>query len=132
MREKIIEKLNGRKPLLESIMSLSVLNGLNVILPLATLPYLLRIIGSDKFGVYSFVYVIIQYLLLITNYGFNYSATKSVALNRNDIEYLSKLFSNVLIVRFILFVLSLILILIFSPILFNENDKLLMFIFVLS
>ena len=68
-----------KKELLESFCSLSILNILNLILPLITLPYLVHVIGIEKYGIYSFAYAIIQYILLISTYGFNLSATKLIS-----------------------------------------------------
>jgi len=125
----LIKKLKNKKSLLESILSLSVLNAINVLLPLATLPYLFRIIGADNFGIYSFVYVIIQYLLLITSYGFNYTATKEVALNRGNNELLNKLFTNVFIIRLILLILCLMFVLLTSTLIFKDKTYFIMFVF---
>lgn len=125
----IINKIKSKKSLFESILSLSVLNAINVLLPLTTLPYLLRVIGADNFGIYSFIYVIIQYLLLITSYGFNYTATKEVALNRNNNEFLNQLFTNVFIIRLILLLFCLIIVLLTSPLLFKSEGYFILFIF---
>ena len=72
--------------LIESFISLSVLNGINIILPLIPLPYLVQTIGLSRYGAYSIVYTILQYVLLISAYGFNYTTTKQIAQNRNNID----------------------------------------------
>ena len=65
--------------LIENIFSLSILNGLNLILPLVTIPYLVATVGSAHYGIYSIVYSIVQYALLVSNYGFSYTSTKQIA-----------------------------------------------------
>ena len=89
---------------MESFFSLSILNGLTVLLPLITLPYILRIVGTSNYGVYSYVYVIIQYLLIINAYGFNYSATKQIAQNRENKEYINTIYNSVIACRLLLMI----------------------------
>ncbi len=121
-------KLNSYKTLIESIFSLSILKSLNILLPLVTLPYLLRVVGAANYGVYSFIFVLIQYLLLITSYGFNYSATKQISLNRNNQGVVNKVFNSVFACRFILLLLGLIIFFLLSPILLRSKDEKSMFI----
>lgn len=102
----ILNKLKSRKVLIESYFSLSILNGLNVILPLLTLPYILRIVGATNYGIYAFITVIIQYCVLISSYGFNFSATKQVSQHRHDTYNLSRIYSAVIVSRLILAFIS--------------------------
>ena len=48
-----------KKTLIENIFSLSILHGLNYILPLLTIPYLVRILGPNYFGLLAYVSSII-------------------------------------------------------------------------
>jgi PST family polysaccharide transporter len=104
-----IKRIKSQKVLIESYLSLSILNGLNIILPLLTLPYILRIVGPTNYGVYAFISVLIHYCLLINSYGFNLSATKQVSQHRNDIYKLSRIYSSVIVDRLILAFISFIL-----------------------
>ncbi|HEY5536060.1 MAG TPA: flippase [Ignavibacteria bacterium] len=92
----------SHKQIIENYFSLSILNGLNILLPLVTLPYLVRILGPEKYGTVSFVLVIIQYITLISNYGFTYSATKLISQNRDNIQKVSLFFSSIIHVKFII------------------------------
>ena len=74
------------KQLVANFFSLSILNGLNVLLPLVTLPYILNVVGKANYGAYSYVYVIVQYVILFSTYGFNFSATKQISQCIDDDE----------------------------------------------
>jgi PST family polysaccharide transporter len=80
--------------------------------PLITTPYLVKIIGIEKFGFVSFVTVFFTYLYSITDYGFNITANREIALNRNSKDILSKIFADVMFAKVLLILVALILLLI--------------------
>ena len=95
-----------KRRFLGNFFSLATLQGLNYILPLLTLPYLVRILGAEKFGALAFATAIIGYFIVLTDYGFNFTATREVSLNRDNTEKLNEIFNSVMIIKFILFILS--------------------------
>lgn len=108
-----------KRRFLGNFFSLATLQGLNYILPLLTLPYLVRILGADKFGALAFATAIIGYFTVLTDYGFNFTATREVSLNRSNPEKLNEIFNSVMTIKLILFLLSF-LILTFLIISFNK------------
>lgn len=129
LQKNIKEKIDNHKSLIESVFSLSVLNGLSVLLPLATLPYILRVVGMANYGVYSYVYVLIQYLLLISRYGFNYSATKQIAQNRENLNQINRIYNAVVISRMLLLLFGIFLFAILSFLLLRTCEHKLIFLF---
>lgn len=92
----------NRKRLLESVFSLTALNALNLLLPLITIPYLLDTVGAANYGVYSIVYTVVQYVLLIGKYGFHYTSTKQISQHRNDVLMVSRIFHSTMLARVVL------------------------------
>jgi PST family polysaccharide transporter len=93
------------KILLKNTFSLSILQFANYVLPLITIPYVVRVIGPDKFGLISFAQAFATYFLLIVNYGFDLSATREISSNRDDKNTLVRIYSNVLFTKAFLFAL---------------------------
>lgn len=85
-----------------NIAALFTLQAANYLLPLITLPYLVRVLGVEHYGRIAFAQAFIQYFAMLADYGFNLSATRSVAVLREDVEALSRLVSAVMLVKLFL------------------------------
>ena len=64
-----------RRRLFDNIVSLYLLQGLNYIVPVAVLPYLVRVLGMETYGLVAVAQSFAQYFNILTDYGFNFSAT---------------------------------------------------------
>ncbi len=104
-----------KSSLASNFVSLSSIQGLNYLIPFITLPYIVRVIGIEEFGLISFAGALTSYFIMITDYGFNLSAVKEISINRNDHIRLNEIINSVFSVKIILFFISLI---IFIPSLF--------------
>lgn len=59
----------------------------NMVVPLLTLPYITRVLGTAGYGTFSTALNIVGYLQVVVEYGFGMSATRKVAINgRHDIN----------------------------------------------
>ncbi|RPI14622.1 MAG: hypothetical protein EHM65_04535 [Acidobacteriales bacterium] len=94
--------MNAR--LWENIASLSALQVLNYAVPLATVPYLVRVMGPAQFGLLSFAQAVVLYANLVTDYGFSLSATRAVAACRDDPEELAHTFWRTMFAKIALLV----------------------------
>lgn len=113
---------------IENFFSLSILNALNVLLPLITLPYLTRVVGIDKYGLYYYVYTLIQTLIIISSYGFNFSATKIISQNRDNKDYVNRVYNAVIGCKAIISVIIVLVVLSLSCLLLDSSELLLMFV----
>lgn len=93
-------------------MSLFSLQGLNYLLPLISFPYLTRILGPDNYGLIAFSSAFISYFQLLTDYGFNLSATREISINKEDPKKISNIFSAVMVTKFLLLIISFLIMLI--------------------
>lgn len=121
--KRIFQKIESNKVLVKNFTSLSILQVANYIFPLVTLPYLVRVLGPEKYGLVNFANAFAAYFSIITDYGFNLSATQEISVNRENSNRVSEIFSSVFTIKMLLFVLSSILffiIVLVFPI-FEEN-----------
>jgi len=82
--------------IVENYFSVAILNGVNYIFPLLLIPYLTSVLGVGGYGKYAFSLAVLQYLSIIINYGFNYSATKDIAIYKGDELKVIEIFSEVI------------------------------------
>jgi len=91
----------------------------NFLLPLLTVPYVVRIIGPANLGLLNFSQAYVTYFSLLINYGFDMAAVRSIAANRDDVEATNKIFSQVMAGKALLWVLSTI---IFTVVSFSNQE----------
>lgn len=96
------------KIIVSNFFYLSLLQVAGYLFPLLTLPYLAKVIGIEGFGKIAFASAVMVWIQAVADWGFNYTATRDVAKNRDNREKVSEIFSNVLWARCLLMILSLI------------------------
>ena len=103
------------------------------VFPLITIPYLARVIGVEGFGKIAFAAAVIVWFQTISDWGFNYTATRDVARNRDNLEKVSRIFSNVLWARVLLMLISFVLLCTLTETIpyFKENQAILLVTFLL-
>ncbi len=101
LQERIagIYRHDGRRKLFSNVAALSVLQVANYILPLITVPYLVRVLGAERFGLVMFAAAFNLYFVTLTDFGFDLSASRAVAVNREHPERISEIFSSVILIK---------------------------------
>lgn len=92
-----------RKRLFLNFSSLSIVQLSNVLLSIFIVPYVVRKIGPGEFGVIAVAQVVVIYLAVLTDYASDQTATREIAVFRNDNDPLplSKIFFSVLFSKLI-------------------------------
>jgi len=94
------------RTVISNTLSLSGLQMANTLLPIITVPYVVRVIGPGDYGLISFAQAVVSYFILLVNYGFDLSASREVARVREDPAKLTDVFWAVMWTKFVLFVAS--------------------------
>jgi|SRR5690554_965883 len=112
MLEDLKNKLKTKqaKTLLENFISLSALQVVSMLLPLITLPYVLRTIGYEKYGLIALALSLTTYFNSIVDYSFRITATRDVAVFRNSPKKLNLIYSKVITVKTLFLLFSLLVI----------------------
>ena len=77
---------NYRARLFSNFFALSIIQGTNFLIPLLVMPSVISRIGVSGFGVISVAQVVMVYLSTISDYGFNLTATRDVALSKESVK----------------------------------------------
>lgn len=104
--QRIKQVIKQNEQLVRNVSWLSVLQIANYLIPLILVPYLVRVLGLELYGRITYAQNIISYFTLIVNFGFEYSATRQVALYKNNNSRLRQIFWSVLIQKALLLLVS--------------------------
>ena len=99
---------SDKKVLLENSIAIALTQIVSYVIPLVSLPYLSRVLGVEKFGIVFWAQSCIMYFRIFTEYGFNLSAVREIAVNHANKQKISEIFNAVLGAKFILISISLI------------------------
>lgn len=97
-----------RHPVSQNALALHLVQIGNLVVPLITLPYVSRVLGSDGFGLVAFSQSLSFLLGLVIGWGFDQSASRDVAVKRDDPGGLSSLTAQIVGARLILSLVALI------------------------
>lgn len=112
--------MNYNRKLFSNFLSLSIVQGINFLIPLLVTPYVISKVGVDGIGVIAIAQTVMIYLSTITDYGFNISGTKDITLCKNDRLKTSKIFFTVMATKILITVFLFVLLLLctlFIPVL---------------
>ncbi|WP_146256462.1 oligosaccharide flippase family protein, partial [Morganella morganii] len=76
--------MRNHTSLKKNALSLLIMQVINYLVPLITLPYLARTLGIVQYGALNLSLSLIQYGVIFITFGFNLSATRDIAKNRGN------------------------------------------------
>lgn len=129
----MIQNSNHKNTIIKNTFALFILQGSLYIVPLIILPYLIRVLGIETFGLLAFASATIAFFRGVVEYGFNLTATKQITESRNDPEKMSELFSSIFFTKLLLTVLCffILTILVLSFETFREHWQVFLFTFLI-
>lgn len=84
-----------RSTVAKNATSLYIIQFAQYILPLITVPYLVRVLEPSGYGLVAFCQSFIAYFIILTDFGFTLSATRKISVEREDISAVSRTASHV-------------------------------------
>lgn len=91
---------------IKNILALFVLQIANYIIPLLAWPLLAKVLGVGQFGVIVMIFAACTMANILTDFGFNLSATHTIATHNKDKQKIAQLLGNILALKILLAVLS--------------------------
>ena len=91
----------GKKSITKNYIYNTIYQILTLILPLITTPYVSRVLGAQNIGIYSFTISIATYFILFGTLGISMYAQREIAYVQENVKERSKIFWEVILLRFI-------------------------------
>ena len=134
MIKKAAISLQANRQVFKNMTWLTVLQFANYLIPLLIIPYIVRVLGMEIFGKVTYAQNIISYCTLTINFGFDYSATREIAINKENKNVREQIFWSVLKQKTILLLFSfaILLMLYFTFSKVNNDFALYLFVFLMN
>lgn len=127
--ETLKNKLRNNRIIAKNTGYLTIIECVRIFMPFVALPYIIRTVGMEKYGMVALAQTIIQYFSVVINFGLDISAVKDVSVHRSDKLALNRIVSTVLFIKLLLFLLcSFVLLIGMLTVPFMEQNKPLIFL----
>jgi len=100
---------SDHRTIVTNIWSLSLITIATYIFPLIVLPYVTRVLGPRAFGAIALLLAAAQNCCLVVNYGFGFTASRNVAIQKDNPAALSRILSCTIATKLLLLVLCVVL-----------------------
>ncbi len=97
------------KKLFKNVVSLTLIQAINYLLPIIIIPFLIKKIGIVNFGLSSYALVLLMPIKVFWDYGFGLSGVKDIAKNKYNTVELGRVISNILYTKIYLIIITTIL-----------------------
>src|SRR5436190_24116957 len=98
----MMESTPRRNRIFSNFMALGILQGTNFLLPVLVMPFVIKKIGADGYGIVAVAQGVMLLFVTVSEYGFNLTATRALALHRNDVSKNARLFFTVLAAKMVI------------------------------
>lgn len=108
---KLFQQLRKQLPdrnLIGNVSYIAILQVFNIFAPLITYPYLVNVLGMDLYGVVITAQILVGYFSIFILLGTDGVCAKHISINRDNQEKLSGIFSAILFLRAIIWLLGLV------------------------
>ena len=95
-----------RRGLVGDALSLYAVQGLNYLLPLLVLPYVLRVLSPEGYGSVMLAQSVMGYAIIFTEFGFNLTAARDISVARADPAAVARVYWTTLAAKSLLLVAS--------------------------
>lgn len=85
--------------LIENIASLSLLQWVNYIIPLFLIPFLVRSLGIELFGLVMFAQSVSTIFIIFSDLGFSITGTRKISVLKKDKKQISEIFWNITTIK---------------------------------
>lgn len=97
-----MESTSRTNRIFSNFMALGILQGTNFLLPVLVMPFVIKKIGAEGYGVVAVAQVVMLTFCTVTEYGFNLTATRALALQRDKVSENARLFFTVLAAKMVI------------------------------
>ena len=97
---------NSRLNLIVNFFYIGLMKFLNIGSKYFLVGYLIRTLGENGYGILTWVDSIVQYFIMLINFGFDLYAAKHVVENKGDKKKLNEIISTIYYIKGILFLIS--------------------------
>jgi PST family polysaccharide transporter len=124
-----MESRSRRSRIFSNFMALGILQGTNFLLPVLVMPFVIKKIGADGYGIVAVAQVVLLIFCTISDYGFNLTATRALALHRDDTPKNARLFFTVLAAKMVICLVLLVVLLLLVTLIpfFKQHFQLYLF-----
>lgn len=104
-KNNLQSKFRDNKTVLANFSYLTILQLFTLLGPLITYPYLVRVIGLQLYGIVIYAQVLVSYISLVVDFGFNSIGAKEIASNKDNLNKISEILSSIQINKLIIWLL---------------------------
>ncbi|MBB1399460.1 oligosaccharide flippase family protein [Pseudoalteromonas sp. SG44-8] len=85
--------MSAKKQFFSNLAGIGIIDGLNLLIPLLTIPILSRVLGPEEYGVYLLILTIVMFGYTFIDYSSNYVGVRQLSKTNNKLEH-SEIFIN--------------------------------------